>query len=137
MSKKTLKGFTIVELLIVIVVMGILATIVIVTYQGVQDKANTQKNQQYAREVREKATAYNSLKTEYPASKTVFSDTNVDVTVKLTSETQAALDKGDPSDTNREGLKYENCGTPATGAKVSYWSYEKKQVVAETVGEGC
>ncbi|RYX79148.1 prepilin-type N-terminal cleavage/methylation domain-containing protein [bacterium] len=38
------KGFTIVELLIVIVVIGILAAIVIVAYQGVTARANTSSN---------------------------------------------------------------------------------------------
>lgn len=40
---KTQKGFTIVELLIVIVVIGILAAITIVAYNGIQDRANTAK----------------------------------------------------------------------------------------------
>ena len=40
MTKTIKKGFTIIELLIVIVVIGILAAIVVVTYQGVQNKAN-------------------------------------------------------------------------------------------------
>jgi prepilin-type N-terminal cleavage/methylation domain-containing protein len=38
-TKKQLKGFTIVELLIVIVVIGILAAITIVAYNGVQQRA--------------------------------------------------------------------------------------------------
>lgn len=43
-SHKNKKGFTIVELLIVIVVIGILATLVIVTFTGIQQKArNTQR----------------------------------------------------------------------------------------------
>ncbi|RYX79149.1 prepilin-type N-terminal cleavage/methylation domain-containing protein [bacterium] len=42
---KDQKGFTIVELLIVIVVIGILAAIVIVAYQGVTARANTSSNQ--------------------------------------------------------------------------------------------
>src|ERR1044071_9326055 len=37
--KKKYSGFTIVELLIVIVVIGILAALVIVTYNGIQQKA--------------------------------------------------------------------------------------------------
>lgn len=38
--KKTITGFTIVELLIVIVVIAILATISIVAYNGIRDRAN-------------------------------------------------------------------------------------------------
>lgn len=41
--KNKTKGFTIVELLIVIVVIGILATLVIVTFTGIQQKARDSK----------------------------------------------------------------------------------------------
>jgi prepilin-type N-terminal cleavage/methylation domain-containing protein len=44
-SLKKQKGFTIVELLIVIIVIGILATLVLVTYAGVQAKARDTKRQ--------------------------------------------------------------------------------------------
>lgn len=41
--KKSNKGFTIVELLIVIVVIGILALLVVTTYSGIQQKARNSK----------------------------------------------------------------------------------------------
>ena len=40
MSRKKIRGFTIVELLIVIVVIGILAAITIVAYNGIQNRAH-------------------------------------------------------------------------------------------------
>lgn len=43
------KGFTIVELLIVIVVIGILAAITIVAFNGIQERANTTKRESEAR----------------------------------------------------------------------------------------
>ena len=73
------KGFTIVELLIVIVVIGILAAIVIVAYQGVTARANTSKAQTNAVTAQKKAEAYNSDNDPtnggngvYPATAAVF-----------------------------------------------------------------
>ncbi len=41
--KRTVSGFTIVELLVVIVVIGIIATISVVAYNGIQDRAHLTK----------------------------------------------------------------------------------------------
>jgi prepilin-type N-terminal cleavage/methylation domain-containing protein len=45
LKQKKQQGFTIVELLIVIVVIGILATLVIVTFTGIQQKARNSQRQ--------------------------------------------------------------------------------------------
>ena len=37
------QGFTIVELLIVIVIIGVLATLIIITYSGIQQRAHSAK----------------------------------------------------------------------------------------------
>lgn len=70
------RGFTIVELLIVIVVIGILAAIVIVAYQGVTARANTSKAQTNAVSLQKKAEAYNADTAGgngvYPDSAAVF-----------------------------------------------------------------
>jgi len=63
LSNKTLlknkeDGFTIVELLIVIVIIGILATLVIVSYSGIQNRAKKIQNQTDAQAITKKAEAY-------------------------------------------------------------------------------
>lgn len=59
-------GFTIVELLIVIVVIGILAAIVIVAYNGIQDRARDAQRKSDIASVQKKIELYNAQNEEYP-----------------------------------------------------------------------
>ncbi len=59
-------GFTIVELLIVIVVIGILAAITIVAYSGITARANTVKAQSNAESAQKVAETYNADLGLYP-----------------------------------------------------------------------
>jgi prepilin-type N-terminal cleavage/methylation domain-containing protein len=76
-------GFTIVELLIVIVVIGILAAIVIVAYNGIQNSAHNTAVQQDLRQAKMKIEAYridpNGGNGSYPTSGTPL--INADITV--------------------------------------------------------
>ncbi|HSX45000.1 MAG TPA: prepilin-type N-terminal cleavage/methylation domain-containing protein [Candidatus Saccharimonadales bacterium] len=60
------RGFTIVELLIVIIVIGILATLVLVTFTGVQQKARNTQRQTDIKAVASHLEAYNANNAEYP-----------------------------------------------------------------------
>ncbi len=61
------KGFTIVELLIVIVVIGILALLVITTYSGIQAKARNAKRQTDIQSVQTQLEAFFSQNGYYPS----------------------------------------------------------------------
>jgi len=62
------KGFTIVELLVVIVVIGILAAITIVSYGGVTAKANQAKADSAASDLMSKILIYRAETGNYPAA---------------------------------------------------------------------
>lgn len=64
------RGFTIVELLIVIVVIGILAAITIVAYNGIQSRAKTSSGQALAGSVAKKMEALQAIKGSYTAAAT-------------------------------------------------------------------
>lgn len=66
-------GFTIVELLIVIVVIAILATISVVAYNGIQNRANDAAVQSDLRNIGQKVVSYQVLNDKYPNSAGTFS----------------------------------------------------------------
>jgi prepilin-type N-terminal cleavage/methylation domain-containing protein len=65
-SYKKQKGFTIVELLIVIVVIGILATLVIVTFSGIQQRARDTQRQTDINAIQGHMEAYYAQNGNYP-----------------------------------------------------------------------
>lgn len=65
-KKAAAKGFTIVELLIVIVVIGILAALVIVTYNGIQQKARDTERKTDINALHGQLEAYQAQNGKYP-----------------------------------------------------------------------
>lgn len=65
--KKRNQGFTIVELLIVIVVIGILALLVITTYSGIQSKARNSQRQTDVASIQTQLEAFYSQNGYYPS----------------------------------------------------------------------
>ena len=72
-NKLNVKGFTIVELLIVIVIIGILATIGFVAFSGAQNKANKSKAEATIGQVKAKLGEYYATNNTYPADKAAVS----------------------------------------------------------------
>ena len=62
------RGFTIVELLIVIVVIAILAAIVIVAYQGIQDRAKFAQKRSDIENLQKLVEMYNAQNGSYPST---------------------------------------------------------------------
>lgn len=76
LRRATQRGFTIVELLIVIVIVGILAALVIVTYNGVQQRANNTQTIDAAGKYVRSLILYMQDKGDYPRSVDVATSTN-------------------------------------------------------------
>ena len=72
-----ISGFTIVELLIVIVVIGILAAISIVAYNGIQDRANDTAIKNDLTQMAKKVSLYNAEEGSYPGWHWFFN--NIDI----------------------------------------------------------
>ena len=66
--KNAASGFTIVELIIVIIVIGILATIVVVSYRGIQDRAHRVATISAVHQTLEQIESYMAFHKTYPAT---------------------------------------------------------------------
>jgi len=117
-SNQKYNGFTIVELLVVIVVIGILAAITVVSYTGITTKANTASNKQDANSVVSSAlTYYTDNNSTFPTTLTVAAF-NTNNTAKLPSDitmTAAVLTAGST-------IQYQR-NAAGTGICVGYWDY--------------
>ena len=150
MSRKDTKGFTIVELLIVIVVIAILAAISIVAYTGIQNRAKASAGQQTAAQLEKKAQAFYTVANRYPGTVAAFASVNE---AKL--EGGSAPISGDVTAATADGgnvVTYVRCGaetlvnvegtantSTATGAQIKWWDYTKSsgQLTPRTLGTGC
>ena len=118
------RGFTIVELLIVIVVIGILAAITIVSYNGVTARANATSAKSAAGAAIKKAEAYNAEQNGYPTSPAQLTGAASTTTYQLTGVffdgTGATASTTAP--VKSSVLQFFSCAN-ATGFQVKYWDY--------------
>ncbi len=149
--KSKQRGFTIVELLIVIVVIAILAAITIVAYNGIQTRAKTNSGQAQANSIVKKFEALNAIKgayigtaggtdgsaiNTYADAAPVASEAHIDSTTSVIAATNATTHGLDgASAKNGSVVSAYAC---AGGANVWYWNYSGSgSAVKVTAGTGC
>lgn len=156
MQRNIKKGFTIVELLIVIVVIAILATLTVVAYNGIQKRGRTSAGAANANMIAKKAELFNSVNAAYPSycqfttntlvptgstpatgtgpGTCVAGGAAVSTEVKLDNVnmlTPAAM-TGTIS-ANGTVVQYKKCTT--NGAQITYWDASVPVGVTKSVGD--
>ena len=116
-------GFTIVELLIVIVVIAILAAITIVSYNGITSRANSTSAQAAANIVIKKAEAYNADTSSYPTYPKQLVDAASDKVYALGTAATFTATAITTAPASPSQLRFYTCGT-AAGVRVDYWKYD-------------
>ena len=142
-------GFTIVELLIVVVVIAILAAITIVSYNGITQRAYTTSSLSTVDVVRDKALTWYSLLGSYPDLAQLrtnsLSPSDIDTPGGAAGPAEAKLDDPsiaigasmDPTRANNgKTVNYTPCGSfgSFTGFQITYWDYTISNTAVATVG---
>lgn len=148
--KKVKQGFTIVELLIVVVVIAILAGISIAAYSGIQQRAKTSLSLSTVVTVKQKASAWAATTGSYPDLAQLRTNsmqpTSMDTPGGDVGPIYAKLDDsniviGATMNQERSGggkvVTYEPCwdGTMHAGAKITLWNFSSKSEEVSTVGK--
>ena len=110
-------GFTIVELLIVIVVIGILAAITGVAFNGVQNKAKSTAAYSLATNVNKAVELNLALNGTYPTIAELTASNAVSRFDSSTFTISAA------TPTTEKHVRYVTCGSPAIGAQIMYRTF--------------
>ena len=126
LKKVTQKGFTIVELLIVIVVIGILAALVITTYNGIQQKGRDTERETDLKALQGQLEAYYAQKGAYPAEDQLGATSATNLT--FIASDMKGLDKEALRDPKHTALTYELAAAPAANV----YSYEATQADGTT-----
>jgi prepilin-type N-terminal cleavage/methylation domain-containing protein len=116
---RTSRGFTIVELLIVIVIIAILAAITVVAYNGITGRTRTASAKATASTVLKKAHAYNAEKGSYPAISTdLTTGAQISSTTYYVPSTTATFvaAMGTTAPSSPSSLTFYKCGTGSTTA---------------------
>mgnify|MGYP002753650311 CR=1 FL=1 len=140
MTTKNIKnqGFTLVELLIVIVIIAILTVVSLVAYNGLQNQAKTSAAKSAADAVAKKAELYNTAKSSYPTGLTILTNTADSgepyyLDAKTVKEGTLAAGTA-PAEANT--IEYKVCSGNKC-AHVKYYNFSKDTVEERTVGTGC
>jgi prepilin-type N-terminal cleavage/methylation domain-containing protein len=141
-SKTKARGFTIVELLVVIVVIGILAGITVVSYTGITAQANTAKNQTNANSVKSVAEVFFATYNKYPRTADDFRVAGLPAVLpsNITILTTTALD----SSNGAASIKYMYCGDVADpgvddvikGGRIQFWDFSTGAASANVIYVG-
>lgn len=137
-TMKANKGFTIVELLIVIVVIAILAAITIVAYNGIQNRAKTNAGLSLANSIVKKLESYNAVNGTYPTTRTQIqglneskidgldaTTTNTDSEPIIVPGSDTLFNTADITATGgNNGKSVMVRSGSATGGIVQYWRFE-------------
>ena len=155
-TTKSERGFTIVELLIVIVVIAVLAAITIVAYNGIQNRAKTNAGQQAANGIIKKFEAINAIKGAYwgssPTAGVAGADINayanaaplvgeavIDTPTSVIAATSASSGATLTSTAAGNGKNVAAFACPG-GAEVYYYDYTATAApyqIVMTAGAGC
>lgn len=143
-ERKNVKGFTIPELLIIIVVIGIVTSIVIVAFTGIGDQSKNARGNANAKMLVTKLEAWKSFAGYYPTHTDLFDDPphpSADIgalknnVYDYAAYTSHSRDINFYKDNDRLVIGRTSSGGNIVGMCIYYWDYVKNERIGKKVGQ--
>ena len=134
-TKKS-RGFTIVELLVVIVVIGILAAITIVSYTGITSRAKASQAQSNANSVAQVANIYNSdaANTGFPANAAAITGYTTGAAKLPSGITVSTAAQNKPDSTDGQTTIYYMAKSGNVGGCIGWYDFANSNIKYVYVG---
>lgn len=133
------RGFTIVELLIVVVIIAILAAITIVAYNGIQNRAKTSAAKSSAATVQKKAEIAVGTSGSYPTTTAGFA--SADTSASLAGSSIRMVGSAPANTFGNNDVSYRVCTVAAAGnslpiAEIGIWNSQTNAAEYTVLGAG-
>lgn len=138
---KLKSAFTIIELLVVVIIIGILVTATAVGYNNYNNRIKTDHTRRLVEEIVQKMEVYKSSEAAYPNALGEAIDSH-SLSYLLSHESRERATLGlsqTPSNSTPLAIQIQFCyrqnnNTDAVGAIINYWDFSKKQVASVSFG---
>lgn len=116
-------GFTIIEVMTVIVILSMLVAITAVSYTGIQTRARTTASEANAQAVAKKALSYYNINAAFPSTVTAFKSGSGEAA--MDTRTKNLIQTAAPNATTHDKVQYRYCDS-GRGAQIVWWNSSEK-----------
>ena len=138
-SSNRQSAFTIVEILVIIAVIAILASIVLLSYTSTQNRSMTASSQNLAEQVAKNLDSFKSVEGSYPTVSELVNNSGngtarnpVEAQLEVRSSVGSSAPTATGTTAGTDYVQYVPCATSGYGGTINWYDYNNSRVTSTT-----